>query len=77
MKALLRNLQFFILGSLAINTQKEWLIRWNEALMKLWDRFLEKEISESNLKWMERNHHRLMKLSERKMKAHIEKIRHN
>ncbi len=45
-----------------------WFNRWNIACDKLWKKFNSKPVSKDNFYWMERNHERLMKLSESKFK---------
>jgi hypothetical protein len=47
---------------------EEWIKKWNNLCLDLWLKFQDKPISEKTLRWMERNHKRLIKLSEKKFK---------
>jgi hypothetical protein len=52
-----------------LSREESWVKKWNDLCLDLWLRFEEKPISENTLKWMERNHKRLMNLSKKKFKT--------
>ncbi len=45
-----------------------WYLKYNGALNRLWAKFIDMPISEFALRWLERNHKRLMKIAENKWK---------